>query len=151
MPPDDLYAVLQVHPAAEPDVIRAAYHVLITNHRHDDESGLRRADLDRAWAVLGDARARATYDRQRAAAQSLGAGMIPAPAQPERLPPPGQASGVVLDYGRFQGWSLGQLARHEPKYLRWLARTPSGRPFRADIEALLGDEPEAAGARRLVR
>lgn len=151
MPPDDLYALLQVHPNAEPDVIRAAYHVLITNHRHDDGSGPRRADLDRAWAVLGDPRARGTYDRQRVAARGLGAVAAAGPAQSEHLPPPGPASGVVLDYGRYQGWSLGQLARHEPKYLRWLARTPSGRPFRADIEALLGDEPGSPSAERLAR
>jgi DnaJ-class molecular chaperone len=148
MAADDLYAVLQVHPAAEPDVVRAAYHVLITNHRHDDDAGPRRADLDRAWAVLGDPRARRTYDRQLHAAQSLRADPTEAQAQPQHVLPPGHASGVVLDYGRFQGWSLGQLAQHEPAYLRWLARTPSGRSFRADIESLLGDQPGPPGAGR---
>ena len=151
MPPDDLYTVLQVHPAAEPDVIRAAYHVLLANHRHDDESGQRLADIGRAWAILSDPRARRTYDRQQAAAASLDVGRAEPHARPAHLVPPGQASGVVLDYGRFQGWSLGQLAQHEPKYLRWLARTPSGRPFRADIETLLGDEPAADPAGRVAR
>lgn len=149
MPAEDLYALLQVHPSAEPDVIRAAYHVLTVNHRLDDGSDRRVADLNRAFAILSDPRARLTYDRQCAAA--AGSRGQPEPAHPVHALPPGQASGVVLDYGRYQGWSLGQLAQHEPKYLRWLAHTPSGRPFRADIEALLGEVAEPARASRLAR
>jgi hypothetical protein len=46
--------------------------------------------------------------------------------------------GVVLDFGQYRGWSLLGVAQQDPAYLRWLARTPSGRSLRADIEALVG-------------
>jgi hypothetical protein len=43
----------------------------------------------------------------------------------------------VLDFGRYRGWSLGEVARVEPGYLEWLDRTPIGRPFKAELDALL--------------
>jgi hypothetical protein len=51
-------------------------------------------------------------------------------------------SGSVLDFGRYAGWSIGQLARFDPDYLRWLCRHSSGIRFRAEIEARLGREPD---------
>jgi hypothetical protein len=57
-------------------------------------------------------------------------------------PPPGRQSGTILDFGRYAGWSLGQLAGHDANYLEWLSRTPIGRPLRAEIEGLLA--PKAA-------
>jgi curved DNA-binding protein CbpA len=48
-----------------------------------------------------------------------------------------------LDFGRYVGWSLRDLARHDPDYLRWLSRHSSGVRFRAEILRLL---PEGAGA-----
>jgi curved DNA-binding protein CbpA len=56
------------------------------------------------------------------------------------------ASGTVLDFGRYAGWSLGELARQDPYYLEWLERTPIGRPLRAEIQSLLGERLAAAGA-----
>jgi len=35
----------------------------------------------------------------------------------------------VLDFGRYAGWSLGDLARHDPNYLRWLSRHSSGNRY----------------------
>ena len=51
--------------------------------------------------------------------------------------PPGRPSGSVLDFGRYAGWSLGQVAIADPVYLEWLARTPIGRSFNREIGALL--------------
>jgi hypothetical protein len=51
--------------------------------------------------------------------------------------PPGRPSGSVLDFGRYAGWSLGQIAIADPVYLEWLARTPIGRSFNREIKALL--------------
>jgi hypothetical protein len=51
--------------------------------------------------------------------------------------PPGRPSGSVLDFGRYAGWSLGQIAIADPVYLEWLARTPIGRSFNREIHALL--------------
>lgn len=59
-------------------------------------------------------------------------------------PPPGNASGPVLTFGRYAGWSLGEIARRDVGYLEWLDRMPIGRPFREPIDAIL----RANGRRR---
>ena len=52
-------------------------------------------------------------------------------------PPPGRPSGTVLDFGRYAGWSLGEIARYDRDYLEWLQRATFGRRLRAEIDALL--------------
>jgi curved DNA-binding protein CbpA len=52
-------------------------------------------------------------------------------------PPPGNPSGSVVSFGRFSGWTLGEIARVEPEYLEWLDRMPIGRMYQAEIDALL--------------
>ena len=51
--------------------------------------------------------------------------------------PPGRPSGTVLTFGRYAGWSLGEISLRDPDFLEWLERTPSGRPYRDEIDALL--------------
>jgi hypothetical protein len=69
-------------------------------------------------------------------------------------PPPSITSAEVsmtagdmrLDFGRYQGWSLYDLAKKDPAYLRWLARHSSGLRFRREISLVLGepmDDPYA--------
>ena len=83
---------------------------------------------------------------------------VPKPEQPKpvasdeiRAPlpatPPGTPSGSVLDFGRYAGWSLGQIASADPVYLEWLARTPIGRSFNREIHALLATRAAAPLAR----
>ena len=52
-------------------------------------------------------------------------------------PPPGHASGSILNFGRFAGWSLGEIERVDLEYLEWLERTPIGRPYRDEVDAIL--------------
>jgi len=52
-------------------------------------------------------------------------------------PPPGDPSGRVLTFGRFAGWSLGEVARRDLEYIEWLDRMPIGRPYRDEIDAIL--------------
>jgi curved DNA-binding protein CbpA len=52
-------------------------------------------------------------------------------------PPPGQPSGSVLNFGRYSGWSLGEIARRDLEYIEWLDRTPIGRPYREEVDAIL--------------
>jgi curved DNA-binding protein CbpA len=59
-------------------------------------------------------------------------------------PPPGDASGTVLNFGRYAGWSLGEIARRDIDYIEWLDRMPIGRPYRDEIDGLL----RKAGRRR---
>ena len=60
--------------------------------------------------------------------------------------PPGRPSGSLLDFGRYAGWSLGQIATADPVYLEWLARTPIGRSFNREIHALLATRTAAKTA-----
>jgi curved DNA-binding protein CbpA len=52
-------------------------------------------------------------------------------------PPPGGASGSVLNFGRYAGWSLGEIARTDIEYIEWLDRIPIGRPYRDEIDGIL--------------
>jgi curved DNA-binding protein CbpA len=58
--------------------------------------------------------------------------------------PPGNPSGSVLNFGRYAGWSLGEISRSNLEYLEWLDRMPIGRPYRDEIDAML----RQAGRRR---
>lgn len=61
--------------------------------------------------------------------------------EPEGLgaagPPPGNPAGSVLNFGRFAGWSLGEIGRRDVEYLEWLDRMTIGRPYRDEIDAIL--------------
>ncbi|MGH2476070.1 MAG: DnaJ domain-containing protein [Candidatus Limnocylindrales bacterium] len=59
-------------------------------------------------------------------------------------PPPGNASGSLLNFGRYAGWSLGEIARSDLEYIEWLDRMPIGRPYRDEIDGIL----RRAGRRR---
>jgi curved DNA-binding protein CbpA len=74
------------------------------------------------------------FDASMSTAQGLGAAG----------PPPGNPSGSVLNFGRFNGWSLGEIGRQDLEYIEWLDRTPIGRPYREEIDTIL----RAAGRRR---
>jgi curved DNA-binding protein CbpA len=52
-------------------------------------------------------------------------------------PPPGDPSGSVLNFGRFAGWSLGEIARRDLDYIEWLDRMPIGRSFRDELDVIL--------------
>ena len=51
--------------------------------------------------------------------------------------PPGEPSGSVLNFGRFAGWSLGEIARRDLDYVEWLDRSPIGRQYRDEIDTIL--------------
>jgi curved DNA-binding protein CbpA len=52
-------------------------------------------------------------------------------------PPPGHPSGSVVGFGRYAGWSLGEIGRRDLEYLEWLDRMTIGRPYRDEIDAIL--------------
>jgi curved DNA-binding protein CbpA len=52
-------------------------------------------------------------------------------------PPPGRPSGTVLNFGRYAGWSLGEIARMDLEYIEWLDRAPIGRNYRQEIDEIL--------------
>jgi len=87
-PLPDHYAVLQVVPEADPEVIQAAYRRLAQKYHPDTagpESVERMSAINAAWEVLGDPELRAAYDRQRRRAARAAATTppwAPAPASP---------------------------------------------------------------------
>jgi DnaJ-class molecular chaperone with C-terminal Zn finger domain len=73
-------------------------------------------------------------------------------------PPPGRPSGTVLNFGRYAGWSLGEVARHDIEYIEWLDRAPIGRNYRQEVDDILRSsgrrksaDGEAADRRGLYR
>lgn len=141
----DLYRILQIDPGAEPEVVRAAYRVLASMHHPDLTPGSegRMASLNGAWAILGDQTERARYDRARADRESQRQ-VAPLPAVPVTWAarPPGPASerpagGTILDFGRYAGRSLADIARSDPDFLEWLSRTQVGRSLHGEIDELL--------------
>jgi curved DNA-binding protein CbpA len=59
-------------------------------------------------------------------------------------PPPGRPSGSLINFGRYSGWSLGEIAGRDLEYLEWLDRMTIGRPYRDEIDVIL----RQAGRRR---
>ena len=139
----DAYRVLHVDPAADQDVIAAAYRVLARKLHPDTggEDATLMAELTRAYAILRDPQRRLAYDRERRGAAPA-AGSAPVPQRPDGAGP----SGSQLDFGRYAGWTLREVAGRDPDYLRWLSRHASGARFRLEIARLLG-EPPVAGRR----
>ena len=140
-PPFDPYAVLQVVPTAEQEVITGAYKALAFKYHPDRDATHRAAEkmaqLNRAYALLRTATSRAAHDRSRRATI---AGVSVAQTVAPRWagsPPPSASPGSVLTFGRYTGWSLRDLARHDSDYILWLSRHSSGIRFRTEIYGIL--------------
>lgn len=146
LPQRDLYRILQVDPQADPAVVRAAFRALARRFHPDGTQPdlARMAELNRAYATLRDPQARRSYDSARAETRRVPVGPHPIP-DPWRRGAAAAAEGAApgtLDFGRYAGWRLADLVRHDPDYLRWLSRHSSGIRFRDEIAALLPREPD---------
>jgi curved DNA-binding protein CbpA len=125
-----------------------------------DVAALRMVEINAAWDQLREPGRRSDYDRRRALDQAAAEarrepatpGRPPSSASPASTsagggsgsgseaftsPPPGRPSGSVLNFGRYTGWSLGEIGRQDPAYLEWLDRMPIGRPFRQELDVML--------------
>lgn len=160
------YQILMVDPLADHDIMGVVHRRLAQRYHPDidpsDEARQRMTEINQAWQVLRDPVRRATYDRELANRRDrrssdryvrrppvepppdMGAHVPPGGKAPvdsrygEAGPPPrGMARGTVLDFGRYRGWSIGQIATHDPDFLEWLLRSPSGRQYRAEITTFL--------------
>jgi curved DNA-binding protein CbpA len=139
----DHYTVLGVLPGADRHTIQTAYRALARRYHPDfggDEHLMAR--VNEAWRVLGDLERRAAYD---------GSERKPSPACRET-----RKGHTILDFGRYEGWSLTEVATVDDDYLDWLGRTPLGRPLRSEIADVLAERsrlmeslrPVAAAPRR---
>ena len=138
----DPYRILQVQPDADSDVIRAAYRVLARKLHPDAAVSMdaaaekRMADLNWAFGVVRDPVKRQRWESDRRRAPP------PTPAEAAthgapRGPLDADGAGARLDFGRYEGWTLGEVARRDPEYLDWLRRHASGARYRDAIDILL--------------
>lgn len=145
----DAYRILQVIAGADPEVVRAAYRALARKLHPDAKSGpldpalaKRMADLNWAYAQVRDEASRAAYERERTkppprtAAEPRTHGASP----PDAAHDPTLAT---LDFGRYQGWTLRDVARRDVDYLTWLRRHASGARFRPAIDRLVREQSSA--------
>jgi curved DNA-binding protein CbpA len=144
----DAYVVLNVQPDAHQLVIQAAYRVLAALYHPDRGESLastrRMAELNRAYASVRTPTARAAYDKQRLQnGERPTVITTPAPRTEAQTTPKREG---VLDFGRYKGWTVVDLARHDPDYLRWLSRHSSGVAYRSEIEAVLASTPRGTTA-----
>lgn len=159
----DAYHVLNVHADAHPAVIRAAYHALAALYHPDRSdsavaSSERMAELNEAYARVRNAEVRTAYDEERRQAPRDSVVIMPVRARAEAVraraeqaasaPTSGDTAAAdaprgpgVVDFGRYQGWTIRALARHDPDYLRWLSRHSAGTRFRSEIAAALATAP----------
>ena|SRR5689334_16249521 len=143
----DHYHVLQVDPSADVEVIQAAYRVLARRYHPDlagDDAMMKR--LNAAWEILGSQKRRDDYDRARtggaAPTQATIVTSHPSAHQPSpdhAGPPRGRPFGTLLTYGRYEGWTIGQIALVDPGFLEWLRSVPGGRYLKPEIDAILND------------
>lgn len=138
----DPYRILQVQPDADLDVVRAAYRVLARKAHPDASEPLdptaerRMTDLNWAYALVRDPVKRQAWESDRRRAPP------PTPAEAAthgapRGPLDADGGGARLDFGRYQGWTLGEVVKRDPEYLNWLRRHQSGARYRDQIDILL--------------
>jgi curved DNA-binding protein CbpA len=162
-PEENAYHILQVHPQAHETVIRAAYRALARLYHPDGNTrnDKRMSDLNRAYDLIRDPDLRRHYDESLAAGSAparhpVGPGAARAPASDQhrgafsRHRSAGDVDSKVIDFGRYAGWSIRDLVKADPDYLRWLRRHSSGLRFRPEIDRLMPAEREReeAGSNR---
>ena len=129
------YEVLEVRDDASQVVIEAAYRALAGQFHPDRNASssaeLKMVELNRAYALIRSTDVRNAYDRLRPVLDPSSRPVpVTAPPRQDRRPD-------VLDFGRYEGWSLRDLAREDPDYLRWLSRHSAGIRHRQRIVELL--------------
>ena len=135
----DAYRVLQVAPEGEDEGIHGAYRALAKKYHPDRDTtqfaARRMAELNQAYELVRDPTRRARHDvaQRRAAIPTASASFETSPIPPPRS----SAAGTRVSFGRYAGWTLRDLARQDPDYLRWLSRHSSGIRYRTEIYQIL--------------
>ena len=136
----DAYEVLNVQPTAHQLVIQAAYRVLAAIYHPDrdasDVATHRMAELNLAYDKVRTVDRREVYDRERTRREAPAEAVV-TPYQPAGRAAAPETGPGVLDFGRYNGWTIAQLALQDPDYLRWLSRHSSGIRYRQQIEVAL--------------
>jgi curved DNA-binding protein CbpA len=165
----DYYKILEVDPEADPEVIAAAYRVLAKAVRAkgdlQESDEVRLAELNLAYAVLSNPAQRRAFDARRLpdtvavgpgyaygnghlngnAHAADTAARLAAGALSERIAAGlhGESLGeLTINFGRYAGWTLSEIAQSDPEYLQWLSRHSSGIRYRSAILRLLRERNE---------
>ena len=145
-PRQTYYKTLMLAEIADAEVIGVVYRKLAQRYHPDvdpsPEAARRMAEINAAHEVLGNPQKRSEYDqwlasrRDRRSSDRLikQQGDVPVGAAGAPVGPP---QGSVLEFGRYSGWTLGQIKRHDPEFLEWLMRVPAGRQYRDEISRML--------------
>ena len=148
------YQVLMVDPGVDDDLLTTVYRRLVQRLQATSDGGVAAMDrlrtIEEAYAVLRDPYRRRRYDAGLGNGAERGALPVAAgapaviPVQPrppvvvtQRASSTIAVRAAVLDFGRYAGWSLRQIAMRDPDYLEWLRRTPGGRQYQAEIATIL--------------
>ena len=132
---------------ADEEIISAVYRKLAQRYHPDvdgsPEAARRMAEINEAYATLRDSEKRRKYDEWLAGRRTRRRGDHLVVQQGDIAfgaagTPPGPPQGSVVDFGRYQGWTLGQIKRRDPEFLEWLMRARSGQRYRAEINQMLG-------------
>ena len=158
-PSFDPYQILQVAPSAEQEVLHAAFRALAMKYHPDRDSSARAArrmmELNQAYAMVREPALRVQHDKARRVARTpFDVASVPPMNGGFAAPPPtvrrtnasgANATSTKLNEGRYAGWTLKDLASHDPGYLKWLARHSSGLRYRKEISLILGTRAVAGG------
>lgn len=140
------YKVLMLAETADAEIIATVYRKLAQRYHPDidrsAEAAHRMAEINEAYSILRDPEKRAKYDAWLASRRDRRQsdrfirqqGDMPFGAAGMPVGPP---HGSVVDFGRYSGWTLGQIKRADPEFLEWLVRVPAGRHLREEIGTML--------------
>ncbi len=145
-PRQTYYRVLMLAENADKEIISTVYRKLARRYHPDIDPGPEAArkmvELNEAYSTLRNPEKRRQYDAWLASRRDRRNGdrLI---MQPGDVPygtagmPVGVPSGSLIDWGRYSGWTLGQIHRYDPSFLEWLLRVPVGRQYRDEINRML--------------
>jgi hypothetical protein len=57
----------------------------------------------------------------------------------------------IIEFGEYAGWRVADVARVDPRYLRWLSRHSAGLRYRAAIAEVLGPDDEVGRRAAILR
>lgn len=140
------YQTLMLAENVDEEIVSTVYRKFAQRYHPDvdgsPEAARRMAEINDAYATLKDPEKRRRYDHWLASRRDR--------RRADRLivtadngtygtagTPTGPAQGSVVDFGRYSGWTLGQIKRHDPGFLEWLMRVPAGQRYRIEIHELL--------------
>jgi hypothetical protein len=153
----DAYRILEVSRQSSTLVVRAAYWRLARLYHPDGSTPdvVRMTAVNAAYEEIERERRMSGRETPAPVATGPGQGTGASPQPPASEPgqPPqgsllhrmrqaedGESS--ILDFGEYAGRRIVDVAKLDPRYLRWLARQVSGVRYRAEIERVIGRDWE---------